>query len=145
MTTAGWWPPPSCPQRPVVGSKRTAGTLGHWPAWLAQETSRRSMSPRWKMQPCVLAHEPVTIPSAIARTPRFASKPSCSDTISLYGPGALEPGPSQVALRGDLSPTGSTNRLARIRPSGARTYRTPPASRTGTARSRASVVFAPSD
>jgi len=38
--------------------------------------------PRLKMKPFVIALGPVQIPSAISRTPSFASRPACSDTIA---------------------------------------------------------------
>ena len=47
-----------------------------------QAIALRSLSPRGKMKPCVIARGPVKRPSAIARTLSFAPKPSGSDTIS---------------------------------------------------------------
>ena len=81
-TTAGWGRPPSCPKRPVIGSKRTAEMLYNWPAWLDQAISLWSMSPRSKMKPCALSPGRVKMPSVIAKTPNSVSKPFCSATIS---------------------------------------------------------------
>ena len=137
-TTAGWGRPPSCPKRPVIGSKRTAEMLYNWPAWLDQAISLWSMSPRSKMKPCALSPGRVKMPSVIAKTPNSVSKPLCSATIS-----ATRAGPPAVALCSRLSHAHAIQRFARIRPSGAGAYRTPPTARASTPRARASLAFGP--
>ena len=72
--TAGWWPPPACPTRPVTGSKRTAGTPCHWPAWLARAISLRSMSPRGQRQPGVSSRGPVQRPVSALKAAQFRLK-----------------------------------------------------------------------
>jgi hypothetical protein len=81
-TTAGEWRLHSCPERPLIGSKRTVETLCHWLASLAQAISRRSMSPRSKMKPCARSPGLVKMPAVSSKTPHAVSKPFCSATIS---------------------------------------------------------------
>jgi len=63
--------------------------------------------------------------------------------IPYSGRANLGASPPPVALGSGLAPPGSTHRLSRIYPRRQRTPRTPPASRTGTARARESLAFIP--
>jgi hypothetical protein len=139
-----WVVAPSLLPHKVEESKRITGTPGNWPAWLDRVISLRAMSPRWKMKPCVLSRGPVKIPSAIARPPRFASKPSCSDPIAAPPAGPTGARPISGGSRKWSAHPGATNRLSRRCPCGDRTHRTPPAARPGTPRARARLAFAPS-
>jgi hypothetical protein len=98
---AGWWRPHACPQRLVIGSKRTAGPLCHWLASRAPESSRRSLSPRATRTPCATSPGRVQMPSVLSKPPPAVSKPVCSDTLAAppAGPmGARPPGGGSLQL-----------------------------------------------
>jgi hypothetical protein len=116
-TPAGSWSPPSCPQRPGTASQRTGGPPCHWPGWPARAPSRRAMCPTWKMTLSGLAVGRVTIPSAIAKTPRCASKRAGSGTTSALrvGPPGAPPtcgGSPQSCVRPRRSTVSSRNLCA---------------------------------
>ena len=57
------------------------------------------------MKPFAISPEPVKMPSAISRTPSFASKPSCSDTISATRAGPIGARPISGGSRKSSVPT----------------------------------------
>jgi hypothetical protein len=104
---AGWGRRRCFPERPATVSKRPAGTPCHWPGWPARGLSPGSMSLRWQLKPCVLSRGPVQRPSASARTPRVASPPSGSDTLSATPAGP----PGARLLAGGVRPWAAPPRL----------------------------------
>jgi transposase IS116/IS110/IS902 family protein len=81
-TPAGAWLLHSCPQRPVIGSKRLAATPGTWPGWPARGLSPSSLDPKSTMTPCARARGRVQMPSASCKTPSSVSKLSCCATLA---------------------------------------------------------------
>jgi hypothetical protein len=131
---AGWGPPHACPPRPGTGATRPAGR--------ARVLARRSLAPRGQRKPCVLARGPVQSPAAIARPPRFASTPLCSDTLS--APPAGSPGARPLSGGARQCAAPPRRHTASCKPRAGRgTPRPPPAARPGPARSRARRACAP--